>query len=271
MNQKHWIPVEESTQQNLKKISLIGRGVVAIFALVSIVIGLAVGQVFVVAPIGVVVALFLVRSIRTHAEDNVLDLVGGVPASDIEQARLFNVVDGLCVTSGDRRPALVIVQAQYPIALAVGFPGSEGTIAVSTGFCEQMDRVETEAVVAHLLWRLRTNNAALNTYLIAFSAFMKKMGLGSVAQRVVARLSDDSHVLIADIAGCEATRYPPAMESALEKCLVSTGTTGSVPCPVLWFAVPDTFSGDTAERSELRSLGFSYPSLPDRIAVLKEI
>ena len=271
MSQTHWIPHEESTQQNLNNIRLIQRCVVAIVLAVSLFVGLLVGQVFIVVPVGAIVSWLIIRALTNSAEENVLTAIGGVPASELEHARLFNVVDGLCVTSGDHRPALVIVNAEFPVALAVGFPGSDGTLVVSTGFCEQMDRVETEAVMAHLLWRLRTNNAALNTFLLSFSSVMSKVGLASISRRVVSRMSDASHVLIADIAGCEATRYPPAMESALQKCLVNTGTTANVPHPILWFAVPDTFSGDTMERSKLRSLGFSYPSLPDRIAVLKEI
>lgn len=242
-----------------------------IFAVVSAVIGLIVGQVFIVLPVGIVIAVLVVRSVHHGAEQKVLETIGGIPASEVEHARLFNVVEGLCVTSGDHKPEIRIVKADYPVALAVGFPGSHGTIVVSHGFCESMDRVETEAVMAHLLWRLRSNNAALNTYLLALTSFLAKLGLSSIARRVVARLSEPSHIMIADIKGCEATRYPPAMESALNKCLTHSGENIQVGCPVLWFAVPDTFSGDTMERAELRSLGFSYPSLPERIAVLKEI
>lgn len=271
MNQTHWIPTEESTEQNLKKISLVARVIVGVFAAVSAVIGLLVGQVLILLPLGLVISLLVVRSIHRGAEQKVLNLINGVPASEVDHARLFNVVEGLCVTSGDHKPEIQIVDADFPVALAVGFPGSDGTIVVSTGFCNSMDRVETEAVMSHLLWRLRSNNAALNTYLLALSSFLGKMGLSSVARRVVARLSDPSHIMIADIKGCEATRYPPAMESALNKCLTHSGENIGVTCPILWFAVPDTFSGDTIERAELRSLGFSYPSLPERIAVLKEI
>ena len=206
------------------------------------------------------------------ADDVVLKMVGGLPASEYEHARLFNVVDGLCVVGGDARPALRVVGIEYPVALAVGMPGEAGTIVVSAGFLKTMGRVEMEAVMAHIMWRLRTGDIGLTTYLLAVSAAFSRLGGDNVLQRVIARMGDDRNVMWADVAACQATRYPPAMVSALEivdrAAAIPLGRIGALP---LWFATPDSVGDDSNPLGNGSTMIFIRPSLTDRIAVLKEI
>ncbi len=271
MNQRQWIPVEDSPVPMVGLINKISWLVVAVTTALFLLLGFLVSLHVIPAVIAGVAAYVVMRSIKKNSESRVLAAIPSMAASEIAEARLFNVVDGLCVVGGDQRPALRIVDAEFPIALAVASPNSSGTIVVSSGFVATMDRVETEAVMAHLLWRIRSGEVALVTFLMALSAVATRLGLASVVQRVTKKVSDPRRLMWADISGCQATRYPPAMVSALEKVLFSNGTVGKVPVTPLWFAVPEDKTDDARGERDLPIVGEVSVSLAERIAVLKEI
>jgi heat shock protein HtpX len=243
-----------------------------VVTIISLVIGAVVGFPIIAAVVGAAVSGGFMWNVYRNGNDVVLKMVGGLPASEFEHARLFNVIDGLCVVGGDARPALRVVGIEYPVALAVGMPGEAGTIVVSAGFLKTMGRVEMEAVMAHIMWRLRTGDIGLTTYMLALSAALQRFGADKVMQKVIARFADERIVMWADVAACQATRYPPAMVSALEiverAAAIPLGRIGAQP---LWFATPDS-AGDASNQSGTAStMGFARPPLADRIAVLKEI
>ena len=272
MNQRQWIPIEDSAPTNIRRLVSIPSIIVASVTVFGLVVGLLIGQPLLPALLLLAISAGLMWNVRRTAEDTVLSMVGGRPASEVEHARLFNVVDGLCVVGGDQRPAIRVVDVEFPVALAVAMPGSAGTIVVSEGFVSSMGRVETEAVMAHLMWRIRSGDITLSTYLLALSAFLGRIGLSSLTKAIVKKVVDERVVLFADLSACQATRYPPAMISALEIVFearaVSAGPVGARP---LWFATPALPGGATTGGADVSSLGFVRPSILERIAVLKEI
>ena len=243
-----------------------------VISIIFLNIGILIGFPVIAAVIGAAISGGFMWNVYRTADDVVLKMVGGLPASDHEHARLFNVIDGLCVVGGDQRPALRVVGIEYPVALAVGMPGESGTIIVSAGFLKSMGRVEMEAVMAHVMWRLRTGDIGVTTNMLALSAAVKRFGGDKLMPSVVARVVDDRTVMWADIAACQATRYPPAMVSALEIVERASGIAlGRIGAQPLWFAAPDSAT-DGSNHSETGStMGFARPPLADRIAVLKEI
>jgi heat shock protein HtpX len=270
MNQRQWIPIEESAAPNVARMKKIEWVITAVGTLLFLLIGFAIGQPL-LGVLGLAVFGAFAWSIGRHAEDAILAALSLTPADETVHARLFNVVEGLRMSSGDHRPAMFITQSDFPLACAISEEGSDGNIIVSDGFLRLMDRVETEAVVSHLLWRIRSGDAALMSYLISLQSLMSRVGLGKVAQRVIDRSVDSRALIWADISACQATRYPPALISALEKCarsqeLVSVG----IAAPFC-FAMPETTGGSTHVVSNVSNLGFARPSLAERIAVLKEI
>jgi heat shock protein HtpX len=89
---------------------------------------------------------------------------------------------------------------------------------------------------------------------------------------VIARVVDDRTVMWADVAACQATRYPPAMVSALEIVERAAATPlGRIGAQPLWFATPDSTGDDNNQTGVVSTMGFARPPLADRIAVLKEI
>lgn len=270
MSQRQWIEMDDTTGTSAQKIARIGwsinTAVAGLFLLVGFIVGLAPEF----AAVGLLLSYVFTRSIRNNADSLVRTSLSLSPASETEHARIFNVVDGLCVVSGDQRPAIEVVNSEFPLALAFGTT-SESTIVVSNGFCELMDRVETEAVMAHLLWRIRSGDAEITAYLMSLVSSLSRLGLGLLARFIVSRTHNSHALMWADIASCQATRYPPALASALEKveqCNVRAHAHVTFP---LWFAVPAQVSGATSGAVALSNLEVSYPSLAERIGVLKEI
>jgi heat shock protein HtpX len=270
MNQRQWIPMEESAAPNLARIKKIEWLITGVGTLLFLVIGFLIGMP-VLAVLGLIVFGAFSWSLGRNAEASVLSAVALTPANEINHARLFNVVEGLRMSSGDHRPAMYVMSSSFPIAFAVSEPGSDGSIVVSNVFLETMDRVETEAVVAQLLWRIRSGDAALLSYLVSFNSLMSRIGLGSIARKVIDSSVDSRSLIWADIAACQATRYPPALISALEKCAIDHGPVSVGIAAPFCFALPETPSHDTHSVVTVPNVGFSRPSIAERIAVLKEI
>ena len=272
MNQRQWIPIEDSSQLQARRMLSIPVTFILAVTIVFLFVGVLIGFPIIAAVVGVVISGGFMWNVYRTADDVVLKMVGGLPASEYEHARLFNVIDGLCVVGGDPRPSLRVVGIEYPVALAVGMPGEPGTIVVSSGFLKSMGRVEMEAVMAHIMWRLRIGDIGLTTYMLALSAAVKRFGGDKVMQKVIPRVVDERAVMWADIAACQATRYPPAMVSALEiveqAAAIPLGRIGAQP---LWFATPDSTEDDSNSSDIVSTIDFARPPLADRIAVLKEI
>ena len=270
MNQRQWIQMDDTSGTNAQKISRITWSMVAVVTVVALVIGLAIGAPVQVGVVGVVVSFFFARSIKQSATSHVRDGLTTRAASESDQARIFNVVDGLCVVSGDHRPTIEVIDSQFPVAMSFG-NAAQSSIVVSNGFCDVMDRVETEAVMAHLLWRIRSGESEFTAYLINLNAKLSRIALGSLARFIIQRVANSQVILWADIAACQATRYPPALASALEKVEASTASAPQHVSYPLWFATPHGTSSATRDGVQFPNLGVSYPSLAERIGVLKEI
>jgi heat shock protein HtpX len=250
MNQRQWVPMEESSISKKRVIGRMAGVIVAVDTVVLAVVGALLGYPIQAALIGLIASALFVRTIGRTSESAVLAPMVSRDASPTDHARL---------------------ESDYPLAMAVARPEEAGTIVVSTGFCEVMERVEVEAVMAHLLWRIRTGEVALTTYVLSLVRWFSRVGLGAIARAMASRAMDERVLLWADLAACQATRYPPALVSALEKTEgFGSGVTVNAPTS-LWFASPDSSGDDATAAGGFSSLGVRHPSLAERIAVLKEI
>jgi len=270
MNQRQWLPIPDAGAFDASRIKKVNIAVVAAPSVVVALLGLLVGRLWlVVVPlIGMTV---LVALTMRAMEGVVLGRLRATEADDDAHARIINVVDGLCVVSGDRRPRILVVEDASLTALAVPAGKEPPAIVVTTALLDQLDRLEIEAVAAHMLWRLRSGETEMTTYAIALTKVLGRIGLGAVASRIVERLLADKNELWADVAACQATRYPPAMMSALHKCGAS-GPGGIDPLlGPLMFVNHVMGHGDATASDGLPKVGNRAMSVDDRIAVLKEI
>lgn len=263
--------MSEISATALQRITRVNIALVLVPTFLAFVAGVIVGQPFLLGVAVLLGATVWINVVNRSIDSSLLDRLALVPASESDHARLINVVDGLCVVSGDRRPPLFVVSESYPVALAVSAPKQQGVVVVSDGLLAEMDRVEIEAVMAHVLWRMRNGNIALTSYLIALKASLAKIGLRRVADVIIGKLHEDKILLWSDISACQATRYPPALISALQKCDRTHLLAIDPNLGPLLFVDPKTCSHDTTGDASFSIVGFSAIGVEQRIAVLKEM
>jgi heat shock protein HtpX len=216
-------------------------------------------------------------------------LIDARPADPITHARLFNLVEALCFNAGVPAPRLSVVADAGLNALSFGRTPRHATLVATEGLLDRLNRVELEAVVAHELAHIKSDDILISTVSVAlfgiFAAPARAAGgrgaravAGSVVlpfsaaagfglQLVVGRHREEA----ADLAAVGLTRYPPALVSALEK-MRDTGTlVRSAPATAhLWLGDP-VEPASTERLAWLRRLFQTHPPLDVRIEALREL
>lgn len=270
-NQKQWVAHDESIDKTMGLIKKVNLYVVVVPIVLAILVGVLIGQFIVLPIVGVLVGIGLQRAIVSSSRSAFAEVASSPTASESDHARMYNVVDGLCVVSGDPRPRLVVVDSVYPVAVAALDGNNDPVIGISPQFVNIMTRVEVEAVAAHLLWRLRVGHAHLIAFYVGLGRILSFVGLGALVQRMASRTLPAEIVTVADIAACQATRFPPAAVSALEKCDASQGAVSLGAGDFLCFALPSDHEGDADSGHKVSNLVLSRPRLSERAAILKEM
>lgn len=173
------------------------------------------------------------------APDRLGARLGGRSVDPEHDARLLNLVDGLCVAAGVPAPELRILEDGAVNALVLAGRGG-ATLYCTRGLLERLDRMELEAVLAHELSHLKRTDAA--------RAGVASMACGALlawlpaSARLVAYLSGDEREALADAAGVRLTRYPPALAAAIETIAASPSRPAGLDAVTLratagwWFA-----------------------------------
>jgi len=237
-----------------------------------------------------------------------LSLSHAVPADRTHYARLYNLVEGLCIASGLPQPALYIVDDPAPNAFATGRDPKHASIAVTSGLLEKMNRIELEGVLAHELSHVRNYDIRVSSIavcLVGVVAALSDFGIrmfifggsrrsndnngGNVITMVLAVLViilaplmatlmqlavSRKREALADVSAVEMTRYPPGLISALEKLRddKTSVRTNSRATAHLWIEEPmDHYEGDSKKKSRWSHLFDTHPPIEDRIAALREM
>ena len=231
------------------------RRALALVATACVPLGIAIGLIFwwgvnwvaavvaaVLAPVVLGVAMWCV------AEPLARRSLGGRLADPYQDARLVNLVDGLCATIGARRPQLRVRDELTLNAAVCGRRRGSATLAVTQGLLDHLNRVELEGVIAQQLTRIRSYDMLPATVTVATLGIFSTM------------LSPAEPITAMDRAAVSFTRYPPGLIGALEKMLaegteVRGGARTNAP---LWFADPGGTKGPVTP-------------LKDRIMALREL
>lgn len=179
--------------------------------------------------------------------------LGGRPADPVTDARLLNLVDGLCTTAGLRPPRLVVTDDAAPNLLVAGTSPDRAVMAVTAGLVGALSRTELEGVLADGLVQIRGGDIVAATVAVA------TFGIGARFAR-----GDGPHDTDVDLAGASLTRYPPALASAFEAMDRHGTAIDGVPRSLahLWLAEPLP-----AARRPKRA----RPALASRVAALREL
>ncbi len=155
-------------------------------------------------------------------------------ARPLEHPRFVNIVTGLSQRIGTKTPRLLEVDGLAANALVFGT--RRPSIAVTRPLLETFTRTEQEAVAAHCVLRIYSGHL-LFTHLAAV--------LGRSGSRFAPRVGFED-----DIHAVALTRYPPALESAIQKAKPNESATAP-----FWFVAHSTSHRHPTERiAALRDL-----------------
>lgn len=229
------------------------------------------------------------------------------PADPHEYARLYNLVEGLCIASGLPKPRLYVIDDPAPNAFATGRNPKHAAIAVTTGLLEKMNRVELEAVLAHELSHIRNYDILVMTLTVTMVGmiallsdfFLRFMFFGGGRNRdndngnnplgivfmifgfvllifapIIAAVMQFAvsrrREYLADASGVQLTRYPPGLISALEKLKGDNTVIHSASKATAHLWIEEPLDKETRKgQHRLNRLFDSHPPLDDRIRALQ--
>jgi len=261
-----------------------------------------------VVGIAIVAVIVIVSSVVSYfnSDKAALAISHAKPADPHQYARLYNLIEGLCIASGLPKPRLYIIEDEAPNAFATGRNPKHAAIAVTTGLLEKMNRVELEGVLAHELSHIRNYDILVMTLTVTMVGiiallsdfFLRFMFFGGrrdndnngnnplaivfmivgfillifaplialVMQSAVSRKRE----FLADASGVQLTRYPPGLISALEKLKGDTTVIHSASKATAHLWIEEPLEKETRKgQNRLNHLFDTHPPLDDRIRALQ--
>src|SRR3954449_949814 len=105
-------------------------------------------------------ALWIVIAYFFH--QTIIDAVtGGEDVSRLEQPRLYNLLENLCISRGIPMPRLKVMESEALNAFATGLNRRQYSVTVTTGLLDALTDQEIEAVLAHELTHIRNGDVQL--------------------------------------------------------------------------------------------------------------
>ncbi len=206
------------------------------------------------------------------ADSVALALTRARPADPHVHPRLHNLVEGLCVAAGLRKPGVYVVDDPAPNAFAVGRGPRHAAVAVTTGLLERLNRIELEGILAHELSHVKSYDVLVSSLAVVLVGLPLSV-FGPLASRAVTLAVSPRREPLADFGGVQLTRYPPGLAAALEKVKDQDGAlrSGSRATAHLWIEAPEAHTPDDRRLPWRSRLPDTRPSLEDRIQALKEL
>ena len=170
-----------------------------------------------------------------RAEHAVLRMLDARPLGQLEQARIANVLERLCLTSGIDEPELRAVDSDAMNLALVS--GRDHALVATTGLLAALGPMEMEGVVAHALSKIESGASEYETLIAsapwAITAWQRRLAHGWAG--------GDDGVVRFDLGGVGLTRYPPGLRMALE-CIGDSPTAvpGGEPLGNAWLVPPVT-------------------------------
>jgi heat shock protein HtpX len=88
-------------------------------------------------------------------------ITGGRDVTRMEEPRLYNLLENLCISRGIPMPKLKIAETGAINAYATGVKPEQYAITVTTGLLNRLDDAETEAVLGHELTHIRNGDVRM--------------------------------------------------------------------------------------------------------------
>ncbi len=227
------------------------------------------------------------------------------PATEAEDKKIINILDGLMISSGlPSRPRLYVVEDAQPNAFATGRNPKHAIICVTTGLLDKLEYYELEGVVAHEMAHIKNYDILLSavvTVMVGFIVMLSDMFtrgffyrsgrskdndsegngvlmivglvllilspiLGKLMQMAVSRRRE----FLADSTAIEFTRNPDSLISALRKLDDDPNELQFANKATENMYIVNPFKKKANEKKKA-SLFSTHPSIDDRIEALQNI
>jgi heat shock protein HtpX len=116
---------------------------------------------FVSAPFVTIGAVIWILIAYRFHQSMIDALTGGHEVTRLEQPRLYNLLENLCISRGIPMPKLKIMDAAALNAFATGLNQKQYSITVTSGLMDRLDDAELEAVLAHELTHIRNGDVRM--------------------------------------------------------------------------------------------------------------
>lgn len=220
----------------------------AIPALITFVLVAIVGAViwWPLVVLSIPAALLVVWFMWRRAQSAVLSSLGVRPAAEREGARIRNVLESLCLSTGIDHPELHVIDS--PALNVATLSGRTNSLVATSGLLAALNAMEMEGVVAHSLSKISSGASEYET-LIASAPWAV-----TDAQRRIARewgVSENGMVQF-DLSGVQLTRYPPGLRTALERISQApTDVEGGDALGSAWLVPPESIRVPIDHRIEV--------------------
>ena len=240
-----------------------------------------------------------------YSDKIILAISHARPATEAEDKKIINILDGLMISSGlPSRPRLYVVEDAQPNAFATGRNPKHAIICVTTGLLDKLEYYELEGVVAHEMAHIKNYDILLSavvTVMVGFIVMLSDMFtrgffyrsgrskdndsegngvlmivglvllilspiLGKLMQMAVSRRRE----FLADSTAIEFTRNPDGLISALRKLDDDPNELQFANKATENMYIVNPFKKKANEKKKA-SLFSTHPSIDDRIEALQNI
>lgn len=224
---------------------------------------------------------------------------GSVTLERIENKRVYNLVENLCIAQGMKMPQINLIEDDSMNAFASGIDKSSFTLSLSRGIINRMDDAELEAVIAHELTHIRNRDVRLLIVSIIFvgifsfitEALFRSIRFGGRGKKdgkiilIAILLAVIGYLLasifrfaisrkreyMADAGSAEMTRNPMALASALEKIATDSRIEAVTRKDIAQLFIDNPGEKENKSNSfSISSIFSTHPPIEKRIELLRQ-
>ena len=108
-----------------------------------------------------------------NSDKIILAVTRARPATESEDKKILNILDGLMISSGlSHKPKLYVVEDLQPNAFATGRNPEHAIICVTTGLLEKLEYYELEGVIAHEMAHIKNYDILLSAVVTVMVGFI---------------------------------------------------------------------------------------------------
>ena len=223
---------------------------------------------------------------------------GSKPLSRMENKRIYDLVENLCVSQGMKMPKIRVTDDDSLNALASGINERSYTVTLSRGIINKLNDQEQEAVIAHELSHIRNHDVRLLIISIVFVGIFSMMAVfmrylesknevdygptGRILGAFLAVLGYYFSIMmrfaisrkreyLADAGAAEMTKNPLALASALRKISADPNIEAVKRDDVAQLLIQHPRKpGDESVLGGLSGLFATHPPIKKRIQILEQ-